>query len=361
MAFGLGLGLGLTRQAARQGGGGVTPGPVNTVAPVVSGTAAEGETLSTTDGTWVAFGTVVYTYQWLRDGGAISGATAATYELVGADIGADISCEVTATDEFGSGAQVSNEVGPVAFVGPFDGITTRLAYSMRRLYADYIGDSFRIRRDSDDAEMDAPFLANGDLDVATVTAWLGGSAGFVTTRYDQSGNADNEIQAIDARQPAFEEIDGLPGLHFSAANDNNMAAAIAQVQPMVCSSIVRTNNIISLSLIWGSEGNAINAGINAGAGHYLAAGAALQSGAVFVANTLYQITHVLNGASSKVRRNGTTDASGNAGSNNINTTFVTSPNGPFDWNGFIMETILYAATDENTTIENNQKEWAGIP
>lgn len=75
--------------------------PVNTVAPVVSGTAAVGSTLSCTTGTWTNSPTS-YTYQWQRDTQGsdpynnIGGATASTYLLVNADIGCHIRCQVTA-------------------------------------------------------------------------------------------------------------------------------------------------------------------------------------------------------------------------------------------------------------------------
>lgn len=86
--------------------------PVNTVAPVVSGTVRVGSTLSCTTGTWTNSPTS-YAYQWLRDGDPISGATSSTYILIEADEGEDISCVVTATNATGSASQVSNEVGPV--------------------------------------------------------------------------------------------------------------------------------------------------------------------------------------------------------------------------------------------------------
>ncbi|NBT87226.1 MAG: DUF932 domain-containing protein, partial [Flavobacteriaceae bacterium] len=53
--------------------------PVNTVAPVVSGTAATGETLSCTTGTWINSPTS-YAYQWYRNNTtSIGGATSSTY------------------------------------------------------------------------------------------------------------------------------------------------------------------------------------------------------------------------------------------------------------------------------------------
>ena len=45
--------------------------PVNTVAPSLTGSAQDGQTLTVTDGTWTGIGTITYTYQWQlsTDGG----------------------------------------------------------------------------------------------------------------------------------------------------------------------------------------------------------------------------------------------------------------------------------------------------
>ena len=81
--------------------------PVNVTAPVVSGTTTVGSTLSCTTGTWTNSPTS-FAYQWLRNGVAISGATASTYVVVAGDLGTSISCLVTATNAFGSGVTTSN-------------------------------------------------------------------------------------------------------------------------------------------------------------------------------------------------------------------------------------------------------------
>lgn len=110
----IGLGLALSRQSGR----GSPPAFVNTVAPVVSGTTEEGETLSVTDGSWTP-APAGYTYQWRRDGSPIGSATASTYALVDADGGFFIDCVVTANDG-GTGftSATSNTVGPVAQAEP---------------------------------------------------------------------------------------------------------------------------------------------------------------------------------------------------------------------------------------------------
>lgn len=81
--------------------------PVNSVAPVISGNLQFGQTLSTTDGTW-SNTPISYAYQWKRDGGSIGSATANTYVLVELDAGADITCEVTASNAGGPGTPAAS-------------------------------------------------------------------------------------------------------------------------------------------------------------------------------------------------------------------------------------------------------------
>lgn len=73
--------------------------PVNTLAPVISGTTTLGSILSCTTGTWTGIpASFTYTYQWKRGGVNIGGATNSTYTTVVADSGASITCTVTASN-----------------------------------------------------------------------------------------------------------------------------------------------------------------------------------------------------------------------------------------------------------------------
>jgi hypothetical protein len=90
--------------------------PVNSVAPALSGTAQEGQTLTCSTGTWS--GTPTYTYQWKRNGSNIGSATNSTYTLVTADVGQSILCTVTATNGAGSVNADSNTVTPTSAVDP---------------------------------------------------------------------------------------------------------------------------------------------------------------------------------------------------------------------------------------------------
>ncbi|MEA2475147.1 MAG: large repetitive protein, partial [Thermoleophilaceae bacterium] len=93
--------------------------PANSGAPTTSGTARDGQTLDSTNGTWSGTATIGFTRRWLRcdsSGGtcsAISGATGQSYTLVPADVGSTIRVEVTGTNGGGSSAALS---GPTAVV-----------------------------------------------------------------------------------------------------------------------------------------------------------------------------------------------------------------------------------------------------
>ena len=89
--------------------------PVNTVAPVISGSTTLGSVLTTTDGTWTGTAPITFSYQWKRGGVSIGGATASTYTLVAADSSANIICEVTGTNAAGSVAANSNTITAANF------------------------------------------------------------------------------------------------------------------------------------------------------------------------------------------------------------------------------------------------------
>ena len=100
--------------------GALTPGvnaamvpslPYNTAGPSVSGTATVGSLLSCSSGSWtgepelaLSVGwplTSPFSYQWLRDGAPIAGATSPAYIVQAADVGHALVCEVTATNVAG--------------------------------------------------------------------------------------------------------------------------------------------------------------------------------------------------------------------------------------------------------------------
>jgi len=81
--------------------------PVNTSSPAISGSELPGSTLTCSAGSWTGVPPPSFTYQWLRDGVAIAGATAPSYLVQSADEGHTLSCQVTAANTAGQQAALS--------------------------------------------------------------------------------------------------------------------------------------------------------------------------------------------------------------------------------------------------------------
>lgn len=159
--------------------------PVNTVAPVVTGTGYVGYTLSTTDGTWTDSPT--FTYQWQRFlSGAwnnISGATSSTYVVTIADEGNPVRCVVIATSTTGVTLAGSNAIE--------QWIPTDLGADLENWW---------------DAE-----------DASTITIATG------VSQWNSKGNlADSVVQGTGTRQPAYSATgwDGtFPAVTFDGTDD----------------------------------------------------------------------------------------------------------------------------------------------
>ena len=137
-------------------------------------------------------------------------------------VGAD---DVVPTEMLESDLRLKYEGGS-SFVGPFDLFTTpHRALSLRRLLASYTGPAIRVRRSSDDAEMNIGFDSDGGLDTSALLAFAGAGSAYVTTWYDQSGNVRNMTQATAAAQPrivdsgVLDTVSSRPAVAFDGTND----------------------------------------------------------------------------------------------------------------------------------------------
>jgi hypothetical protein len=81
------------------------------------------------------------------------------------------------------------------------------AFGLRLLRSDYLGAVINIRRGSDNATLDFYADSKGNLgsnlfgNGQTLLAWLGGSIGYITRMYDQTGNGRDVIQSTTSAQP----------------------------------------------------------------------------------------------------------------------------------------------------------------
>jgi hypothetical protein len=85
--------------------------PVNQFPPKIDGKDIVGTLLKVIDnGQWSGTLPIIYSYQWQRNGIDIVGQTNSTYTTEMADLGQQITCEVTATNIAGSASQISNGI-----------------------------------------------------------------------------------------------------------------------------------------------------------------------------------------------------------------------------------------------------------
>ena len=95
-----------------------TPPPANTTAPAITGQTVQGQTLTTSNGTWTGSPTT-YAYAWEdcdtsgNNCTTINGATTSTYTLTSSDVGNTIRSIVTATNTGGSTPATSTQTTAV--------------------------------------------------------------------------------------------------------------------------------------------------------------------------------------------------------------------------------------------------------
>ena len=106
---------------------------------------------------------------------------------------------------------------------PLDSYTTGMAIacSFTVLVSSYLGSPLmRVRRDSDNTELDIGADAAGNIDTGALMTFVGSGSGYVTTWYDQSGNGRHIVQATASKQPKI--VDKglyLNELHFDGVDD----------------------------------------------------------------------------------------------------------------------------------------------
>jgi hypothetical protein len=91
----------------------------------------------------------------------------------------------------------------------------------------YAGSAVRVRRSSDNTELNIGFDTNGNLDNTSLLTFVGPNNGFVTTWYDQSGFSRDLLQPTAASQPQLvsggtiltQGTQNKPVLKFDGSND----------------------------------------------------------------------------------------------------------------------------------------------
>ena len=118
------------------------------------------------------------------------------------------------------------------------------AYSLRKLRTAYTGNCIRVRRSSDNTELNIGFVSNV-LDTAALLTFVGAGSGFVTTWYDQSGAARNATQTTAVEQPRIVNAGVLDTLNSkpSIINPNagvvrRLTTSLSYTQPLPVTAIL---------------------------------------------------------------------------------------------------------------------------
>ena len=97
---------------------------------------------------------------------------------------------------------------PEVFVPPVVGnllldtyINSLTAYSTVKISSSYLGNLLRVRRSSDNQELDIPYNSSNVLDETILASFVGANDAYVTKWYDQSGNGFDQSQVQALYQP----------------------------------------------------------------------------------------------------------------------------------------------------------------
>jgi peptidoglycan hydrolase-like protein with peptidoglycan-binding domain/lysophospholipase L1-like esterase len=179
--------------------------------------------------------------------------TSHSLQITGLTVATDYHFKISSTDANGNLSESTDQTFST-FTGEFDDLDNRYAiHGTKRLLSSHTGPLVRIRRSSDDAESNFSPNAEGYLDADEISTWLEGTAGYVTTVYDQTGNSRNLTQTTAANQPTI-YLSGLyPSIYYSRADSqyHNMPSGLSFARNISAVSLVsvrRQANISSSTL-----------------------------------------------------------------------------------------------------------------
>lgn len=247
------------------------------------------------------------------------------------------------------------------------------AYSVRKLRLAYAGSAIRVRRASDNAEQNINFNNSGELDISGLTAFCTGTNGFVTTWYDQSGNANNLTQISATAQPKiYDSILGVvlvfskAALSFDGTNDFLYSSLSSIINQPFYSSMVSTVSINAIvpAIYFDSTppNRAVLAKWNTTQTEVFAGGQIL--GSTFSNGIRYLFSTLYNSTLSYLYRNNVLSVSGNAGSNKMGDIFFATRYTLSNYSQINSQELIFWNSDQSSNrnaININTQTYYGIP
>ena len=135
------------------------------------------------------------------------------------------------------------------------------AYSLRRVNSRYTGPLIRVRRDSTGQDAQDIGSIGEALDTVALKAFVRNNSGYVTTWYDQSGNARNATQTTAANQPRIVNVgvidikNGKPSIRFLGSGKGFLSYKFAAPNTNWAYYVtIAMDNVASNNVIWGIDG-----------------------------------------------------------------------------------------------------------
>lgn len=254
-----------------------------------------------------------------------------------------------------------------SFVGLLDTYpNAAAAYSVRKLRTAYTGSAIRVRRSSDNAESDIGF-SGGNLDTTSLTSFCGAANGFVTTWYDQSGNARNATQTTAANQPQIVSSGSIisentkPTLQFDGTNDSFSISSPVLTGATVFATFITCNfkgvNTYEM-LLTQSDGTVANDRFeirrdsSTNVAEYLANTTGSNKGTININNKQILSSYLGNSPTINAYINNSLDVSNTGLSFSItnNAAIIGARGSSFYFNGVIQEMMIYATNQSSNRI-----------
>lgn len=243
--------------------------------------------------------------------------------------------------------------------GAYDAFDTSLQHiyePARRTLTSYEGKLLRLRRASDDAELDFGSAPTGYLDLSAIATWLAGSPGHLITVYDQKGDQD-ATQATAARQPLYDPNvhNGKPGVDCSGGHHWLQTALITAAQGADTYVVAGHPATTTWRPLFGKRtGSNFDFGPSGGQWQ-MYSGASLSAGTSAEGVSLFSLRW--NGENSIMRQNGALLAQGNAGASGWHSLTIGGRGGitHTSWHGWWSSLIIckpYLADTDRQALES---------
>jgi len=254
------------------------------------------------------------------------------------------------------------------------------AYSLRQIRRSVSPYAIRVRRSSDDTELDIGFTSNGDLDLGALLDFSGSGDACVSIWYDQSSNGNDAEQSTPGSQPKIVSSgsliteNGKPAMQFDGSTTYFLGAAKTTIDNTAIFSVIKsdsnTQDCVFIQTSF-TAGNFVTLGLG-GIGSNNAIGSRLSVGgtvvsqvgdSTFTSTDQTLVSYLADNATGQMFIDGTAETDVVGSRNNLNqTTIGARGDGLNNFLGKIQEVIFYDSDESSnrTDIEDNINDFYSI-